>query len=206
MTEHTEESSADGVRIHLQLDDSLTELCCDIATGTGVLAAGRKLCLADSGSASRRAWVLAVVPRGPRRSGSDPLFEENATRVVNSRWCFALEAPYSAKRGSLDGACGNYDNLPKQFRVVAKKLRIDAERTDLDDNLKQAVRGFAHVVDGLAPIRNKASDAHARVRKPEAHHAHLVVNAAKTLATFLVESFVVQRERGLLPPAPGSAA
>ncbi|MCA9613436.1 MAG: abortive infection family protein [Polyangiales bacterium] len=110
-----------------------------------------------------------------------------------------VEAVLNELETQLEGAPGKHDDLPRQFRAVAKKLRIDAERTDLDDNFKQVVRGLIQVVDGLAPIRNKASDAHARVRKPEAHHAHLVVNAAKTLATFLVESFVVQRERGLLP-------
>ena len=42
------------------------------------------------------------------------------------------------------------------------------------------------------------SDGLARERKPETHHARVIVNAAKTVATFLVESYVVQRERGLL--------
>lgn len=117
-----------------------------------------------------------------------------------------VEAVLNELEIQLEGACGKYADLAKQYRAVAKKLRVDPERADLDQHFKQVVGGLLNVVDGLAPIRNKASDAHARVRKPEAHHAHLVVNAAKTLATFLVESFVVQRERGLLPPAPGSAA
>lgn len=89
-------------------------------------------------------------------------------------------------------------DLPKQFKAVAKQLRIDDERADLDDNFKQVARGLVQVVNGLAPIRNKISDGHARERKPEVHHARVIVNAAKTVATFLVESYLVQRERGLL--------
>lgn len=101
----------------------------------------------------------------------------------------------------LAGTPGDYKgDLPRQFKAVTKQLRIDDERADLDDNFKQVARGLVQVVNGLTPIRNKMSDAHARARKPEVHHARVIVNATKTVATFLVESYLVQRERGLLPP------
>lgn len=110
-----------------------------------------------------------------------------------------LEAVLVELEKQLAGTPGDYKgDLPKQFKAVAKQLRIDDERTDLDDNFKQVARGLVQVVNGLAPIRNKMSDGHARERKPEAHHARVIVNAAKTVATFLVESYLVQRERGLL--------
>jgi len=110
-----------------------------------------------------------------------------------------LEAVLVELEKQFVGAPGDYKgDLPKQFKAVAKKLRIDDERTDLDDNFKQVARGLVQVVNGLAPIRNKMSDGHARERKPEAHHARVIVNAAKTVATFFVESYLVQRERGLL--------
>lgn len=108
-----------------------------------------------------------------------------------------LEAVLVELEKQLAGAAGDYKgDLPKQFKAVAKLLRIDDKRKDLDDNFKQVARGLVQVVDGLAPIRNKMSDGHARERKPEAHHARVIVNAAKTVATFLVESYLVQRERG----------
>ena len=110
-----------------------------------------------------------------------------------------LEAVLVELEKQLAGAPGDYKgDLPKQFKAVAKQLRIDDERTDLDDNFKQVARGLVQVVNGLAPIRNKMSDGHARERKPEAHHARVIVNAAKTVATFLVESYLAQRERRLL--------
>ena len=112
-----------------------------------------------------------------------------------------LEAVLVELERQLAGTPGDYKgDLPKQFKAVAKQLRIDDERADLDDNFKQVARGLVQVVNGLAPIRNKMSDGHARERKPETHHARVIVNAAKTVATFLVESYVVQRERGLLAP------
>jgi hypothetical protein len=93
-------------------------------------------------------------------------------------------------------------DLAKQYRAVTKLLRVDDERADLDDHLKQVVRGLVQVVAGLAPIRNKMSDGHARERAPLPHHARLTANAAKTIATFLVESYLIQRECGKLPAAP----
>ena len=110
-----------------------------------------------------------------------------------------LEAVLVELEKQLVGAPGDYKgDLPKQFKAVAKQLRIDDERADLDDNFKQVARGLVQVVNGLAPIRNKMSDGHARERKPEAHHARVIVNATKTVATFLVESYLVQRARGLI--------
>ncbi|HEY1954049.1 MAG TPA: abortive infection family protein [Polyangiaceae bacterium] len=95
--------------------------------------------------------------------------------------------------------CEHRGDLAKLFKSVAKGLRIDDQRADLDDNFKQVVRGLVQIVNGLAPIRNNMSDGHARKRKPAPHHARVIVNAANTVATFLVESFLAQRERGLLP-------
>lgn len=89
-------------------------------------------------------------------------------------------------------------DLQGQFTVVRKLLRIDEERGDLDDNFKTMIRGLVQVVNGLAPLRNKMSDGHARERKPAAHHARFVANASKTAAYFLVESYLYQCERELL--------
>jgi len=110
-----------------------------------------------------------------------------------------LEAVLVELEKQLTAAPGDYKgDLQRLFKSVAKQLRIE-ERPDLDDNFKQVVRGLVQIVNGLAPIRNKMSDGHARERKPEPHHARVIVNAAKTVATFLVESYLFQREKRLLP-------
>jgi hypothetical protein len=60
------------------------------------------------------------------------------------------------------------------------------------------IKGLILVINGLAPLRNKMSDGHARSRKPAPHHARFAVNAAKTVAYFLVESYAYQLEKGLI--------
>jgi hypothetical protein len=89
-------------------------------------------------------------------------------------------------------------DLPKQFKSVSRRLRMDEQRSDLDERFKDVIRGLVQVVNGIAPLRNRMSDGHPRVRKPAAHHARLVVNAATTAASFLIESYVFQRDNGLL--------
>jgi hypothetical protein len=93
-------------------------------------------------------------------------------------------------------------DLLRMFKAAANPLRIDEERADLDDNFKQVIRGLVQIVNGLAPIRNKMSDGHARQRKPAPRHARVIVNAAKTVSTFLIESYLFQRDKGLLA-SPG---
>ena len=111
-----------------------------------------------------------------------------------------LEAVLVELERRLVGSPGDHKgDLQRQFKAVAKQLRIDEERPDIDDNFKQVVRGLVQVVNGLAPIRNRMGDSHARERKPALHHARVIVNAAKTVAAFLVESYLFQVEKGLLP-------
>jgi len=76
---------------------------------------------------------------------------------------------------------------------------MDDERPDLDESFKAVVRAFGGIVHGLAHLRNSISDGHARARKPAPHHARLVVNAAKTIAIFLVEPCAYQKAKGRLP-------
>lgn len=110
-----------------------------------------------------------------------------------------LEAVLSELELRIAGAKGNYKgDLPKHFKQVTKLLRMDDERPDLDDRFKDVIRGLVMVANGLAPLRNKMSDGHARERKPAPHHARVVVNASKTVSAFLVESYTCQREKGLI--------
>jgi hypothetical protein len=114
-----------------------------------------------------------------------------------------LEAILAELELRLAGSRGDYKgDLPKQFKKVAKLLKMDDERPDLDDRFKDVVRGLVMVTHGLAPLRNKMGDGHARERKPAPHHARVVVNAAKTVALFLVESYVFQQKKGLLDRVP----
>ena len=110
-----------------------------------------------------------------------------------------LEAVLSELERRLAGAKGDYKgDLPRQFKQATKLLRMDAERSDLDARFKDVIRGLVMVANGLAPLRNSMSDGHARERRPAPHHARVVVNAAKTVSAFLVESYNYQIETGQL--------
>jgi hypothetical protein len=134
-----------------------------------------------------------------RRLASDDL--EGAVTVART----LLEAILLELEIRLAGTKGNYKgDLPKQFKQVTKLLPMDEQRSDLDDRFKDVIRGLVMVANGLAPLRNKMSDGHARERKPAPHHARVVVNAAKTVAAFLVESYSYQIGRGLIQDVSAS--
>ncbi|MEO0559664.1 MAG: abortive infection family protein [Bacteroidota bacterium] len=107
-----------------------------------------------------------------------------------------LEVTLKEIESRITGQSGNYKgDLPKQFKAVSKLLKMDADRPDLDARFKDVVRGLVMLVGGLAPLRNRISDGHARTKAPAPHHARVVVNAAKTVAGFLLESFQFQEAR-----------
>lgn len=77
------------------------------------------------------------------------------------------------------------------WSTVQKAMGLDpAEQTD--DDLKRILSGLTSVVDGIGTARTHASSAHGRGRKAynvKARHARLAVNAAHTLAVFLLETW-----------------
>jgi hypothetical protein len=77
---------------------------------------------------------------------------------------------------------------------VQKELNLHPSRSDISDTIRQVLSGLNSIVNGLAGMRNKMSDAHAGY-KPAKHHAKLAVNAAKTLADFLFETHAYQAEK-----------
>jgi hypothetical protein len=56
--------------------------------------------------------------------------------------------------------------------------------------------GCTSVVEGLGALRNKVGDAHGQGKRPvrvSPRHAHLAVNLAGTMATFLIETRATRR-------------
>ena len=95
-----------------------------------------------------------------------------------------------------DNAQGNDGDLVKLFNRVRKLLNLDPSRQDISDSLKQVLAGLSNIINGLAAMRNKMSDAHGVAYKPSRHHAKLAVNSAKTLADFLFDTMSYQIEKG----------
>jgi hypothetical protein len=67
-------------------------------------------------------------------------------------------------------------------------LELDPGRKDISDSVKQVLGALSSIVLGIASLRNRMGDRHARSYKPSKRHASLVVNAAKTLAGFVIET------------------
>jgi len=123
--------------------------------------------------------------------------------ITNAR--SLIEAVCTKIEADLDpNALGNDGDLVKLFNRVRKLLNLDPSRQDINDSLKQVLSGLSNIINGLAAMRNKMSDAHGVAYKPSRHHAKLAVNAAKTLADFLFDTMSYQIEKGGLKKGKAS--
>jgi len=115
--------------------------------------------------------------------------------ITNAR--SVVEAVLADIEARLDEAPPPYDgDLAKLYKRVQKALNLDPDRQDINDSLRQLLRGLVNIVGGIAPLRNKMGDAHVRTYKPARHHAKLAVNAAKTFLDFVYDTFEFQKAAG----------
>jgi hypothetical protein len=118
--------------------------------------------------------------------------------ITNAR--SLLEAVLTDIERQRNPAAPPYDgDLGKLFKRVRALLNLEPTRTDISDTLRQLLSGLISVVQGLAPLRNKMSDSHVREYRPDRHHAKLAVNAAITVADFVLDSLAYQQQTGRLP-------
>ncbi|WP_149096143.1 abortive infection family protein [Paenibacillus terrae] len=89
-------------------------------------------------------------------------------------------------------------DLVKLHNDARSYLNLDPSKPEIIEPLKQVITGLASTVQGLGTIRNVVGDSHSRKYEPDAHHAILVVNAAKTLASFLFGTYEYQISKGFL--------
>lgn len=175
--------------------------------GYAVVKAGRRFCIRPLGTG------VEVEPRSLRIRSGDPddgfireqleKCDEKITggdydgAITNAR--SLVESVLLGLEATLTDDSGEYDgDLPKLFKRVQRAMNLEPDRADIAQPLKQVLGGLASVVYGLAPLRNRMSDAHARSYKPAEHHARFVVNAAKTAIHFVVSSYRYQQKKGLL--------
>jgi len=77
------------------------------------------------------------------------------------------------------------------FKVVKGHLGLDPSVLE-DDDLKKILSGVFSVVDGVGAFRTHASSAHGAGRKQyklQPRHARLAINAAHSVATFVLETW-----------------
>ena len=119
--------------------------------------------------------------------------------ITNAR--SLVEAILRSLEERLTGTSSPYGGkLPKLYKRVQSALNLDPDKRDLADSLQQVLRGLSGIVYGLSGMRNQLGDAHARRYRPRRHHATLAVNASKTLAAFLLETYEYQLAQGLISP------
>ena len=94
-----------------------------------------------------------------------------------------LEQHLSTNPEKYDG------DINKLYKRVYKLLNLDPSREDISEDVKQIFSGLISIVNGLAALRNKTSDAHAAQYNPPAYYAIIATNSAKTLTDFLVNSY-----------------
>ena len=128
------------------------------------------------------------------------------SQYVKEAWQKALERRVSDPEGAitssrtliesvckfiLDELDVEYDTkleLPKLYRIVAENLNLAPDQHS-EEIFKQILGNTLSIVQGLASIRNKLSDAHGKGKtaaKPAPRHAEFAVNLAGTTATFLI--------------------
>lgn len=82
-------------------------------------------------------------------------------------------------------------DLQPVFKVVRAHLGLDPASVE-DQDLQRIISGLFSVVDGIGALRTHASSAHSEGRKGyklEPRHARLAINAAHSVATFILETW-----------------
>lgn len=92
------------------------------------------------------------------------------------------------------------DDIPTLLRRAQRELELDPRNIGEDvpgrETIRRTLSNLGQIVIGVAEVRNLYGTGHGRhrTRELEIAHARLVVNAAVTIATFLVE---IAHERGI---------
>lgn len=82
-------------------------------------------------------------------------------------------------------------DLQPVFKVVRTDLGLEPGNVE-DQDLQRIISGLFSIVDGIGALRTHAGSAHSEGRKSyklESRHARLAVNAAHTIATFVMETW-----------------
>ena len=82
-------------------------------------------------------------------------------------------------------------DLQPVFKVVRADLGLEPGSVE-DQDLQRIITGLFSIVDGIGALRTHAGSAHSEGRKGykvQPRHARLAVNAAHTVATFVVETW-----------------
>jgi Abortive infection C-terminus len=156
--------------------------------------------------------VLTML-EGATRTPSDQTTSATLAKVdsehVREAWQKALERRETDPEGAittartlieavckhiLEKAGVEYEDdwqLPQLYSEAAKQLRLSPSQHS-EDIFKQILGGCHSVINGMAGLRNRFSDAHGKGKKgikPASRHAELAVNLAGSMGTFLIATW-----------------
>jgi hypothetical protein len=148
----------------------------------------------------------AIVPQGLAAISHNAVNEQIAkanNRIAAGDFAGAIASSYTLTEHLLKlileeaGVAFNENegDIRALYKLVREPLNLNPGGESIASPLKPILEGFQKLVSGLYEVSNKASDRHARLYNPAAHHAKLAVNAAFALCEFLVESWNYQRDR-----------
>jgi hypothetical protein len=168
----------------------------------------------DEDIAKLRGMLLSGTAPGAM-SASDRLGELDDWEAVARSWTAALdkvvsdpEGAITATRTTLESVCKHiceersepYEDgwdLSRLYKAAARSMDIAPDQHS-EQIIKQILSGVVTVVDGLAGMRNRLSDAHGRGKvssRPAPRHAKLAANAGFAIAGFLIDSHVEKPKR-----------
>lgn len=130
-------------------------------------------------------WMKAL-----RRRSTDPEGAITTARTL-------LEAVIKHILDAEGVAFAEPDDLPKLYRRVSEALNL-APNQHTEQVFRQILGSCASIVEGIGSVRNRIGDAHGagpKAVRPSPRHAHLVVNLAGAMATFLVETWLERSGR-----------
>lgn len=134
-------------------------------------------------------YVKQTWTKASERIRSDPSGAITSARSLLESVCMHI----------LDRRGKPYDkdgDLQKLYRATSRALTLSPDQ-QAEDVFRQVLGGCATVAIGLAGMRNQFSDAHGQGQgdaEAEVRHARLAVNAACTIAQFLIETHLAQGE------------
>lgn len=174
---------------------------------------GYVLTIAGKISGSPRYAVCLASVGAPSNASISSMLAAFEPTLVHARWQQALERRASDPEGAitvartlLEDVCKwileeagevwrEADDLPVLYRKLSKVLKL-APDDHTEQVFKQILGSCQSVVESLAALRNKLSDAHSpgpKRARPLARHAELAVNLSGAMATFLVATWQARK-------------
>lgn len=153
--------------------------------------------------------VLSSQLLSPATITLSELIEKKDVESINREFYRALESLNTNSLDAISSACNILESILKVYiseksltlpstqtlrelwKVIKNDFEFGLDKLEKDD-LQKINAGITSIIDGIASIRTHASSAHGQGQEfdiPEVRHARFVVNAAHSLAVFILESW-----------------